>query len=230
MTDLICANPHGRFSYRKVTAENAIEGMRAIDQKGLSSVMYWWIDAGWYKGNHWEQTGTWEHDPDRFPRGLLPIADATHEVDRKFVLWFEPERIRKGSLLYENHKAWLLEEFEHDQRLLDLGNPEAPAWAKRTFSGLIEQHGVDVYRHDFNHPNPLDAWRAADAENRVGITEIRYVTGLYDYSDALQREAQCADLALFAQGNPVMATAKACFHSSSCLRGVCSACVPRVLP
>ena len=46
--------------------------------------------------------------------------------------------------------------------------------------------GVDVYRQDFNM-EPLSYWRANDAKDRQGITEIRHVTGLLAYWDELLR-------------------------------------------
>ncbi len=31
---------------------------------------YWWMDAGWYvNASGWPNTGTWEVDTNRFPRG-----------------------------------------------------------------------------------------------------------------------------------------------------------------
>jgi hypothetical protein len=42
-----------------------------------------------------------------------------------------------------------------------------------------------VYRNDFNM-DPLPYWRAADAPDRQGITEIRYVEGLYAMWDEIR--------------------------------------------
>ena len=76
-----------------------------------------WLDAGWYNhsadvANHknWANTvGNWTVDSIRFPEGLRPIADEVHRVGSKFMVWFEPERVMKGS-------AWAL---QHPQRMLD---------------------------------------------------------------------------------------------------------------
>jgi len=43
-----------------------------------------------------------------------------------------------------------------------------------------------VYREDFNF-NPLSYWQAADAPDRVGMTEIRFVEGHYEFWDELRR-------------------------------------------
>jgi hypothetical protein len=42
---------------------------------------------------------------------------------------------------------------------------------------LLVSEGIDIYRQDFNM-DPLPHWRAKDAPDRQGITEMRHVTGL----------------------------------------------------
>ena len=51
-------------------------------------------------------------------------------------------------------------------------------------SNCISDWGVDVYRQDRNH-YPFLYWQTADAPDRVGITEIRHVEGLYAMWDDL---------------------------------------------
>lgn len=147
---------------------------------------YWWMDAGWYhfqKG--WYNTGTWDPDPARFPHGLRPISDFAHQHGVKTIVWFEPERVTKGSWLWENHPEWLLGK-DTGNKLLDLGNPEARQWLTDHVDHLLTEQGIDLYRQDFNF-DPLQIWRANDAPDRQGITEIRHVTGLLAYWDELRR-------------------------------------------
>jgi len=73
-----------------------------------------------------------------------------------------------------------------DNRLLNLGNPQAWHWAVEHFDQLIVSQGVDVFRHDFN-VDPLIYWDLADPPNRRGITQIRHVTGLLAFWDELRR-------------------------------------------
>jgi len=68
--------------------------------------------------------------------------------------------------------------------LLNLGNPEALRWLTEHISGMIENEGIAVYRQDFNI-DPLPFWRAVDEPDRQGITEIRYIEGLYAFWDEL---------------------------------------------
>lgn len=146
---------------------------------------YWWMDAGWYiNESGWPNTGTWEVDEKRFPGGLRPIADHARSKGVRSIVWFEPERVTPGTWLYEERAAWLLGK-DGEQKLLNLGNPEALAWLIDHVDGLIKSQGIDLYRNDFNC-DPLGYWRANDAENRQGITEIRYVEGFLAYWDALR--------------------------------------------
>ena len=147
---------------------------------------YWWMDAGWYVNETgWPNTGTWEVDTKRFPRGLRAITDHAHSKGVKSIVWFEPERVTPGTWLYEKHPEWLLGS-DGEQKLLNLGNRDARAWLVEHVDKLINDQGIDLYRNDFNI-DPLSYWRGNDAEDRQGITEIAYVTGFLAYWDELRR-------------------------------------------
>ena len=49
----------------------------------------------------------------------------------------------------------------------------------------MELPGFRVYRQDFNM-DPLPYWRHNDTEDRQGITEIRYIEGVYAYWDRIR--------------------------------------------
>jgi alpha-galactosidase len=147
---------------------------------------YWWMDAGWYVNKTgWPNVGTWEVDTKRFPRGLRAISDYARTKGMKTVVWFEPERVTPGTWLYEKHPEWLLGP-DGQQKLLNLGNPQAWKWLVDHIDHLITEQGVGLYRQDFNI-DPLSYWRAADAPDRQGITENKYVSGHLAYWDELRR-------------------------------------------
>jgi len=50
--------------------------------------------------------------------------------------------------------------------------------------GMVQEEGISVYRQDFNM-EPLPYWHAVDSPDRQGITEIRYIEGLYTFWDEL---------------------------------------------
>jgi len=158
----------------------------------------YWIDAGWY-GNGplhrecwWQEVGNWNARRE-LPRGLRPISDRAHERGMKFIFWMEPERARTDSDWARAHPDLFLsfpsdnEEpnwWKKDNLLLNLSDPRAVDLAFEKISSLITEFNADIFRQDFN-TTPLDAWYAADAPSRVGITEIRYIEGLYALWDRI---------------------------------------------
>jgi alpha-galactosidase len=147
----------------------------------------WDQDAGWYPCDPaigWPQVGNWEPDTERFPGGLKVLSDYLHSRGIKFMLWFEPERVARGTWFAQNHPEWIYGGAEGG--LVKLGDPECRRWIVEHFDHLIDTQGVDVYRQDFNI-DPLPYWRANDTEDRQGITEIRHVEGYYAYWDELRR-------------------------------------------
>ena len=148
---------------------------------------YWWMDAGWYPCDvGWWKTGTWEPDPKRFPRGLRAVCDHAHAGGMKTLVWFEPERVHPDTWLWKERPQWLLSVGKTGNRLLDLGNPAALKWLIGHVARTIREQGIDLYRQDFNF-QPLPYWRAHDAPDRQGITEIRHVEGYLAYWAALRK-------------------------------------------
>ena len=177
--------------YTCMTTEYAIALVQRTKLFGLNPESFW-LDAGWYTesadyalGKNWYNTaGNWIPDPERFPNGFRPIADYIHKkANATFMVWFEPERVYKGSLWERKHPEWMLNA-GGDNRLFNLGNPEACKWMSKTISDFLEESGIDHYRQDFNIA-PENIWLANDTEGRRGMTEVKYIMGLYDYWDYL---------------------------------------------
>ncbi len=180
-------------------------------EKQLAKIEWWktkdfkldcfWIDAGWY-GNgkflpdstvfnsEWPiHVGNWWPNKACYPNGLKPIGDAVKEADMDFLLWFEPERCFRGTYFCAEHPEWLYgdkeEEWAGGSRLLNLGNPEAREYVTDLISNIITEAGLTWYRQDFNI-DPGKFWEDADAPDRVGMSEIRHIEGLYKMWDDLR--------------------------------------------
>ncbi|MFM7101756.1 MAG: alpha-galactosidase, partial [Verrucomicrobiota bacterium] len=184
------------LGFNNVTAANQVQAITHLVRQRLPVDTYW-VDAGWEAGGFPLGQGNHRPDPVRFPDGLGPVGRCARTNGLRFLLWFEPERVMPGTWLRTHHADWLLTpagmppEYAYQQRdgwrLLNLGHPEALAWAQAHFSRLVAEWGVDIYRHDFNL-HPLWYWRTGEAGDRRGANEIRHVMGLYAYFDALQRD------------------------------------------
>ena len=152
---------------------------------------YWWIDAGWYGSMDWHQgdwypnVGNWYVRKEHFPNGIKPVAEAVNKMGMKLILWFEPERVYRGTWLDQEHPEWIIKRNADDNNgIFNLGIPEARNWLTNHISRLIAENGVALYRQDFNI-RPLDYWQSYDTPERQGITEIRHIEGLYAFWDAL---------------------------------------------
>ncbi|MGA2065762.1 MAG: alpha-galactosidase [Thermoguttaceae bacterium] len=154
-----------------------------------------WIDAGWYgdkpfqegstdaNSEWWKYTGSWRPNKITYPRGLGPIGEALRRNHLGFLLWIEAERVFRGTDLQRQHPEWLLGP-QGDNFLVHLGNPAARQGITDIVSSLVRQGDLTWYRQDFN-TDPENFWSAADKPDRVGLTEIRYIEGLYAFWDAL---------------------------------------------
>jgi alpha-galactosidase len=136
------------------------------------------------KGSWWENVGNWMADKERFPRGLRPVADAVHATGAKFMVWFEPERVRPGTMIEREHPEWILKRPGSDNYLFNLGNKDALRWLTDYITDFVKKEGIDYYRQDFNF-NPMPYWELSDAPDRIGISEIRHIEGLYAFWDSL---------------------------------------------
>ncbi len=169
-------------TFEKGGEKDLFDTVKEFNQAGIPFDLCW-RDAGWYpcKGS-WPNTGTWEIDPERYPQGFRPFSDWIHQQGKKFIVWFEPERVGdRGSFLATQHPDWLL-----DGNLLNLGHPEAWRWLVDHIDGILTAQGIDYYRQDFNM-DPLNNWRSADAPDRRGLTENKHVTGYLAFWDELRR-------------------------------------------
>ncbi|HTF28350.1 MAG TPA: alpha-galactosidase, partial [Flavitalea sp.] len=168
------------------TESFAIAEMYRFNQFNILPEVFW-IDAGWYSRNitDWWKVGNWTPNPKNLPNGFKPITDVAHNLGSKFILWFEPERFAKGMDMLPGEKPeWLQKVPDNTSYLFDLGNPEARLWLTDYISNFLKQNGVDYYRQDFNF-RPMPFWEKADVPQRIGISEIRHIEGLYAYWDSL---------------------------------------------
>ncbi len=169
-------------------AENQISLIRAYGELGLEAVI---TDAGWFEGGWPNGVGNWTPRVDSYPNGMAPVAAAAKEEGGRYGLWFEPERVVGGSWVHREHPDWCLASSREllwtgvPTYLLDFGNPDARDWFFGVVAGFMALDGFSVYRQDCNI-DPLDYWHENDEPDRAGLTEIRYIEGLYAYWDRIR--------------------------------------------
>jgi alpha-galactosidase len=146
-----------------------------------------WMDAGWFKGDFPNGAGNWIPKAKEFPDGLAPIGEACEKAGLKFLVWFEPERVCANSQIALEHPGFVLPVNKKPGAggLFNLGDPAARRWLTDLLVREIAEFHISTYRNDFNM-DPLPYWRQNDTPDRQGITEIRYVEGLYAMWDELR--------------------------------------------
>jgi alpha-galactosidase len=155
------------------------------------------IDAGWYSkpglkfGS--DGLGTWRVDPTKFPRGLEPVMEAIRAQGMQPGLWFEPERAWKGSVLWKEHREWLLRDAQTDEALVDFGNPQVQQWASELLGTAIEQYGLEWIKWDFNM-DPAPRWKGSAAR------EVAHVRGVYTVMEQMRRSHPEVSLEMCASG------------------------------
>jgi alpha-galactosidase len=115
-----------------------------------------------------------------------PVAAAAKSHGMIYGLWFEFERVVSGTQIHREHPEWLLHSTDgrEGQYLLNLGLPAVREHLFQIVKGFMDLPGFRVYRQDFNM-DPLPYWLHSDAPDRQGITEMKYVAGLYEYWDRI---------------------------------------------
>jgi alpha-galactosidase len=155
------------------------------------------VDAGWYGDSFgaesdptnpwWKNRGDWFPSPRYYPNGIKPLGDALKAAGFGFSLWIEPETSMPNRKIVNDHPNWYL----HSDRpvnpgvlLANLGNAATLKGITDMVSGFITDFGMTWYRQDFNIP-PERYWEMADTPDRIGMTEIAHVEGLYKMWDDL---------------------------------------------
>lgn len=161
---------------------------------------YFWIDAGWFgkstvdcpndfEGRWWDRAGDWNINTYFHPNGLEDVSRTAKAAGMKFLLWFEFERAMYTTPIPIKHPEYFLgtpykNGEDRGARILNLGNEKAWKYCFDMLCEKIERLKIDCVRQDFNI-GPIDFWRGADSGDRMGITEIKYIMGLYRLWDSL---------------------------------------------
>jgi len=199
-------------------AASHLKMIQRIKSRELPIGLYW-IDAEWFGGTPWwKSNGDWTVRKDLYPQGFKAISDPLHQAGKKLLLWFEPQRVCRGSewASFLDRPGWLLElgeatpeykqhnmdwkvphddtrwvlwesrrsQIQENDLLWNMGEPAARRFLTNWLSDRFDEFGLDWYREDFNIA-PYEFWQHADTPDRQGLTEIRYIEGLYAMWDEL---------------------------------------------
>jgi alpha-galactosidase len=148
------------------------------------------VDAGWYgasadgadNGSWWKYRGDWFPSPLYYPNGIKPLGDALKASGFGFSLWIEPEAAMPGTRIAKEHPDWFYRPIW--MLVTNLGDPAARIGTTNMISDFIDDYGITWYRQDSNM-RPAPFWEQEDTPDRIGMTEIRHIEGLYQVLDDL---------------------------------------------
>jgi alpha-galactosidase len=134
-----------------------------IDAAAEAGAEVFCIDAGWYDetGDWWDSVGEWKPSSSRFPGGIDEVLDRIRRHGMRPGLWLEPEVVGVHSPLADKlpEEAFFqragVRHREHQRFHLDLRHPDAVAHLNSVVDRLVEGHGVDYFKLDYNiNPGP----------------------------------------------------------------------------
>lgn len=180
------------YEFDKGTEADVLSHLSATDGLGFEC---FWMDA-YYGKNDFPIVGNYVFpllrgfNTDRFPDGMKPVGDEVRKAGLKFLMWFEYDRVSKGTLEDQEHPEWVVRLPEGGTGMFNLGIPEARDYIFRYLSESIKEYGITWMRVDNNGIGYEGFWAYLDKDHpdRVGISEIRCVEGHYRLWDDLLKE------------------------------------------
>ena len=135
--------------------DETLAGRMIRDSAELGLEMFH-VDAGWFRG-----VGDWYPDPKKFPHGLAAVADDAHRHGLRFGIWVDWTQAgldtQPGALNIHDPKVrdWTVSDLPPDWKpqpfkgqTIDIGVPDAQAYAQRELNRLVDDYRLDMLEHD----------------------------------------------------------------------------------
>ena len=175
--------------------------IRFASQFAKLGVEYLWLDVGWHdsKDGH---SHLGPVDLRRFPNGLRGLSDGLRKMNMGLLTWNAPEFLGGSSWIEKEFPNLFLRPDDPDLdpkhplfNILNFGDQNALSLITDHTATMIGEEKIGIYRMDgpiganldYADKQPLRWWQDADAPDRQGITQIRYVEGLYHFWDSIRK-------------------------------------------
>lgn len=153
------------------------------------------LDDGWFGSRCGETSGLgdWVPNMDRLPDGIKGLSEKIEALGMKFGLWFELEMVNKDSDLYRSHPDWIIQtpgrhaSHGRKQYVLDFSRPEVVDHIYEMVAKLLRESKISYIKWDMNR-YITECFSAAYGPERQGEILHRYILGVYELYDRLNRE------------------------------------------
>ncbi|TQE19921.1 alpha-galactosidase [Streptomyces ipomoeae] len=146
------------------------------------------VDDGWFGARTSDRAGLgdWTPNPDRFPKGLKPLADYVHALGMQFGIWVEPEMVNPDSELYRAHPDWV--QFQpgrkrtelRNQLMLNLAREDVQEYLWEQLNGLLSSTPVDYVKWDFNRCFTDAGWPGEPYPQKLWVEHVHAFYALLD--------------------------------------------------
>ncbi len=143
------------YFYGENTADDILDNLRAIADYRLPLDLIL-IDDGYQTA-----IGDWfSINPDKFPEGMEPVAEAIRAAEHRLGIWTAPFGAAATSQLFAAHPDWMVRDEKGAPVIgwvhwgvpcyaLDCTHPEVLAWLEETFRRMRREWGVTFFKIDF---------------------------------------------------------------------------------
>ncbi|MGW3136443.1 alpha-galactosidase [Streptomyces sp. NPDC001139] len=146
------------------------------------------VDDGWFGKRTSDRAGLgdWTPNPDRFPKGLAPLADYVHALGMQFGIWVEPEMVNPDSDLYRAHPDWV--QFQpgrrrtelRNQLVLNLAREDVQEYLWERLDALLSSAPIDYVKWDFNRCFTDAGWPGDAYPQRLWVDHVHALYALLD--------------------------------------------------
>jgi len=153
------------------------------------------LDDGWFgkRNDDTKSLGDWYPNKKKLPNGIEGIANKINEIGLDFGIWVEPEMVNRDSDLYRKHPEYAMENDKvnqslgRNQLLLDLTKKEVKKYIYEQMKNLFNSGNIKYVKWDMNRIFS-DIYSKSLSKDRQGEVAHRYVLGLYEILNKLQKE------------------------------------------
>ncbi len=153
------------------------------------------LDDGWFGTRCGETSGLGDWTPNlkRLPDGIKGLSEKIEALGLKFGLWFELEMVNKDSDLYRSHPDWIIQtpgrhaSHGRKQYVLDFSRKEVVDHIYEMVAALLREAKISYIKWDMNR-YITECFSQAYEANRQGEIFHRYILGVYELYDRLNRE------------------------------------------
>ncbi len=179
-------------TYFDFTEEKLLDIARTAKEDGVELFV---LDDGWFGTRCGETSGLgdWTPNLNRLPDGIKGLSEKIEALGLKFGLWFELEMVNKDSDLYRSHPDWIIQtpgrhaSHGRKQYVLDFSRKEVVDHIYEMVAALLREAKISYIKWDMNR-YITECFSQAYEANRQGEIFHRYILGVYELYDRLNRE------------------------------------------